>query len=89
MDLSLSSCVSHSFADNLVAVMGGQLSVKYSIHCIDLEKRIKILLDQIEFYSCLSDQPINIDSTGARLQVLMICYFSEAGMEKILKSHDI
>ena len=65
MGLSLPGCVSHFFADDLAAIVAGQLGVRFMNQCIDLEKRIKIFLDQLEYYSCLTDQPINAVKTEA------------------------
>ena len=47
------------FADDIAAVLSGQLGVRYTDQCIDLEKRIKPFLDSLDYYSCLADQPLN------------------------------
>ncbi|CAF3328732.1 unnamed protein product [Rotaria sp. Silwood2] len=65
MGSSLSGCISHFFADDLAGIMAGQLGINYSSQCLDLEKRVKVFLDQLEYYSCLTDQPINLNKTEA------------------------
>jgi hypothetical protein len=65
MGTALSGCVSHFYADDLAAIVAGQIGIKYTAQCIDLEKRTKVFLDHLEYYSCLSDQPININKTEA------------------------
>ncbi|CAF4217699.1 unnamed protein product [Rotaria socialis] len=65
MNISLSGCISHFFADDLAGILAGQLGIKYSSQCLDLEKRIKTFLDCLEYYSCLTDQPINLNKTEA------------------------
>ncbi|CAF1130838.1 unnamed protein product [Rotaria magnacalcarata] len=62
---SLSGCINHFFADDLAGIMAGQLGMNYSSQCLDLEKRIKVFLDNLDYYSCLSDQPINFNKTKA------------------------
>ncbi|CAF4048349.1 unnamed protein product, partial [Rotaria sordida] len=61
----LSQCTSHFFADDVAAILAGQLGVRYTNQCIDLEKRIKYFLDSLEYYSCLADQPLNKTKTEA------------------------
>jgi hypothetical protein len=61
----LSGCCSHFFADDLAAIVAGQLGVRYTDQCIDLEKRTKSFVDHLEYYSCLSGQPINLSKTEA------------------------
>jgi hypothetical protein len=51
------------FADDLACVIGGRLGVSYTSQCIDLEIKLKKLLDYLEFYSILSVQPINYEKT--------------------------
>ena len=46
------------FADDLACVMSGRIGVKYTLQCIDLEIRLKKLIDYLEFY-VLALQPIN------------------------------
>ncbi|CAF0906163.1 unnamed protein product [Adineta steineri] len=61
----LSSCTSHFFADDVAAILAGQMGVRFTDQCLDLEKRVKSFLDRLEFYSCLSDQPLNRSKTDA------------------------
>ena len=65
MSQFLSSCSSHFFADDLAATMSGRLGAKYSDQCLDLERRIKLFIDQLEFYAILSAQPVNFSKTEA------------------------
>jgi hypothetical protein len=55
MSLFLAGCTSHYFADDVAASLAGQLGVKYTNQCLDLEKRVKSFLDCLEFYSTLAD----------------------------------
>ncbi|CAF5060265.1 unnamed protein product [Rotaria magnacalcarata] len=55
----LSECTCHFFADDVAAIVSGQLGVRYTSQCIDLERRVKSFLDSLEYYSCLADQPLN------------------------------
>ncbi|CAF1415435.1 unnamed protein product, partial [Rotaria magnacalcarata] len=65
MSQFLSECTSHFFADDVAAILSGQLGTKYTSQCIDLEKRIKRFLNSLEYYSCLADQPLNRMKTEA------------------------
>lgn len=59
MSTYLPGVLCHFFADDLAAGISGQMGCKYTSQIIDLEKRIKSFVDQLEFYSDLSLQPIN------------------------------
>jgi hypothetical protein len=74
MGSSLGGCISHFFADDLAAIVAGQMGVKYSSQCLDLEKRTKNFLDNLEYYSCLTDQPINTNKTEALFSARAIGY---------------
>ena len=65
MSQFLACCISHAFADDVAAILSGQLGICYTEQCIDLEKRTKYFLDHLEFYSCLADQPLNWSKTVA------------------------
>jgi hypothetical protein len=65
MSKSLSGCTSHFFADDVAAILAGQLGVRYTNQCLDLEQRIKSFLDRLERYSLLADQPLNYAKTEA------------------------
>ncbi|CAF3804835.1 unnamed protein product [Rotaria sp. Silwood1] len=62
---SLAGCISHLFADDLAGIVADQLGIKYTYQCLDLEKRLKVFIDHLEYYSCLTDQPINTNKTQA------------------------
>ena len=61
----LSGCTSHFFADDVAAILAGQLGIRYTDQCLDLEKRVKSFLDKLELYSRLADQPLNRSKTEA------------------------
>ncbi|CAF2036101.1 unnamed protein product [Rotaria magnacalcarata] len=61
----LNICSSFLFADDLAAVLGGRIGDKFTSQCINLEKRLKRFLDDLEFYSILTVQPINLTKTEA------------------------
>lgn len=65
LDISLPSSINHLFADDLVGVVSGQIGLKYSDQCLDLEKRCRNFLNQLEYYSLLSNQPINLEKSVA------------------------
>jgi hypothetical protein len=70
----LSGCTSHFFADNVAAILAGQLGIRYSDQCLDLEKRVKSFLDQLEFYSRLADQPLTRSKTEALFSARAISF---------------
>lgn len=51
------------FADDLACVVAGQMGIKYSQQCIDLENRLRKLFTYLEYYTILAVQPINYDKT--------------------------
>ena len=51
--------MSFFFADDLAVVLSGHIRLRFSNQCIDLERRLQVFLDQLEFYSILAVQPIN------------------------------
>ena len=59
----LSWCTSHLFADDLAAIVAGRIGIRYTAQCIDIERRLKLLLDQLESYALLCMQPVNIKKT--------------------------
>ncbi|CAF1265947.1 unnamed protein product [Adineta ricciae] len=65
MSQFLSSCSSHFFADDVAAVLAGQIGIRYTDQCIDLEKRIKSFVDYLEYYASIADQPLNRSKTEA------------------------
>ena len=59
----LNMASSFMFADDLAAVVSGRIGEKYSIQCLDIERRLKSLLEALEFYAILAIQPINYEKT--------------------------
>ncbi|CAF1461181.1 unnamed protein product [Adineta steineri] len=59
----LSWTSSHLFADDLAALVAGQIGLKFSIQCTDREKRLKLFCDQLEYYCLLTLPPINYNKT--------------------------
>ncbi|CAF4345612.1 unnamed protein product, partial [Rotaria sp. Silwood2] len=86
---SLAGCISHLFADDLAGIVTGQLGIKYTYQCLDLEKRLKVFIDHLEYYSCLTDQPINTNKTQALFTTRAIghpkfdIHFNSGSKEKI------
>ncbi|CAF4331189.1 unnamed protein product [Rotaria socialis] len=66
--------MSFFFADDLAAVLPGQIAFRFTDQCIDLERRLQSFLDQLEFYSILSVQPINYAKTQAMFWARAIVY---------------
>ena len=64
-DLSefLGCCSSHLFADDLAAIMAGAIGMKFSAQCIELESKLKLFFDKLEYYCILTAQPINYPKT--------------------------
>jgi hypothetical protein len=56
---------SHFFADDVAAILTGQLGVRYTDQCLDLKKRVKSFFDKLEVYSRLAGQPLNWSKTEA------------------------
>lgn len=65
----LNMASSFMFADDLAAVLSGWIGEKYSTQCLDIERRLKSLLDSLEFYAILSIQPINYEKKNCRTMV--------------------
>ncbi|CAF4754582.1 unnamed protein product, partial [Rotaria sp. Silwood2] len=61
----LSCCLSYSFADGLAAVLAGSIGMKYSNQCIELERKLQLVFEHLEFYSALTVQSINYAKTEA------------------------
>ncbi|CAF4520684.1 unnamed protein product [Rotaria sp. Silwood2] len=62
------------FADDLAAVFAGQIGIRFTNQCIDLERRLQNFLDQLELYSILSVQPINYSKTQAMFSARAVSY---------------
>jgi len=61
----LAGTTSHMFTDDIAVILAGQLGLRYSEQCIDLEKRVTKFLEYLEYYSVLADQPLNYSKTEA------------------------
>jgi hypothetical protein len=59
----LGFCLSHSFADDLAAVVAGGIGMKFTAQCLELEKKLQLFFKNLEFYSILTSQPINYSKT--------------------------
>ncbi|CAF1415277.1 unnamed protein product [Adineta ricciae] len=70
----LPSTLSFFFADDLAAVLAGQMGVRYTDQCMDLERRLSILFEYLEYYSILSVQPINYSKTQAMWSARAVAY---------------
>ncbi|CAF4591535.1 unnamed protein product, partial [Rotaria socialis] len=57
--------MSFFFADDLAAVLTGQIGIRFKDQCIDMEGRLHTLSEQLEFYAILAVQPINYSKTQA------------------------
>ena len=53
------------FADDLAAVLAGRIGVKLTDQCIDLERRLGTFINNLEYYSLLTLQPIDYRKTKA------------------------
>lgn len=65
MENFIGECTPFFSADDLAAVLAGRIGVKFTDQCIDLERRLRKFLDNLEFYSLLTLQPINYKKTEA------------------------
>ena len=65
MDNFIQKCSAFYFADDLAAVMAGHIGIRYLGQCLDLEKKLKVFFDYLEYYSLLAAQPINYEKTEA------------------------
>ena len=66
--------MSFFFADDLAAVLAGEMGVRFTEQCIDLEQRLQKFLVQLEYYSILAVQPINYAKTQAMFSARAVCY---------------
>ena len=65
MDDELGISLNHFYADDMAAIVAGDLGRKFSLQCIELERKLKIFFDKLEYYTILTAQPINYDKTEA------------------------
>lgn len=66
----LSSSTCHLFADDLATIISSEIALKFTNQCLDLEKRLKFLFNELEYYCLLSIQPINYSKTEALWSIL-------------------
>lgn len=66
--------MSFFFADDLAAVIAGQIGIKFTEQCIDLERRLRTFFEQLEFYSMLAVQPINYIKAQIMFSTRALCY---------------
>ena len=59
----IENSISNFYADDLACVVGGMIGEKYTLQCLDLERKLKKLFEYLEFYAVLSVQPINYKKT--------------------------
>jgi hypothetical protein len=59
----IENSIANFFADDLACVLGGRIGVKYSLQCLDVERKLQQLFEYLEFYTVLSVQPINHQKT--------------------------
>ena len=61
----LGVCLPHFFADDLAAIVAGSIGSKFTRQCLDLERKLRVFFDNLEFYATLTAQPINFSKTKA------------------------
>ena len=61
----LGCCLSHFFADDLAAIIAGSRGMNFTSQCLDLEKKLQLFFENLEYYSNLTIQPINYSKTEA------------------------
>ncbi|CAF3062969.1 unnamed protein product [Rotaria sp. Silwood2] len=66
--------MSFFFADDLAAVLAGQIGIRFKDQCLDLERRLHTLFEQLEFYAILAVQPINYSKTQAMFSARAVSY---------------
>ncbi|CAF4319522.1 unnamed protein product, partial [Rotaria magnacalcarata] len=71
---TLNCCLSHHFADDLAAIMAGGIGLKYSLQCLELEKKLSSFFEDLEYYCTLTAQPINYNKTQALFSARAIGY---------------
>ena len=74
MENFIPQAMSFFFADDLAAVLAGQMGIRYTDQCIDLERRLHSFLGQLEAYSILAGQPLNYPKTQAMFSARAILY---------------
>ena len=51
--------------DDLAAVIVGNIGSKFRNQCLDLERKLKIFIDNLEYYAILTVQLVNFSKTEA------------------------
>jgi Reverse transcriptase (RNA-dependent DNA polymerase) len=70
----LPMAMSFFFADHLEAVIAGQIGIRFTDQCNDLERRLPSFCEQLELYSILAVQPINYPKNQAIFSAPAINY---------------
>ncbi|CAF3321965.1 unnamed protein product [Rotaria socialis] len=71
---TLNCCLSHHFTGDLAAIMGGGIGLKYSLQCLELEKKLSSFFKDLKYYCTLTAQPINYNKTQALFSARAIGY---------------
>ena len=53
------------FADDLATVIAGNIGSQFTKQCFDLKRKLKIFIDNLEYFAILSVQRINFSKTEA------------------------
>ena len=53
------------FADDLAAAIAGNIGSKFRNQCLELERKLKVFIDNLEYYAILTVQPVNFSKTEA------------------------
>ena len=70
----LSIAMSFFFADDLAEGIAGQIRIRSTDQCIELEHRLHPFCEQLELYSIRAVQPINYAKTKAMFSARAINY---------------
>lgn len=65
MNTFLGSCLSRCFTDDLIAFLVGNIGTRYTSQCLNLERKLSGFFERLEYYTALTQQPINIQETEA------------------------
>ncbi|CAF1536739.1 unnamed protein product, partial [Didymodactylos carnosus] len=74
MEYFIPGAMSFLFAADLAAVLAGQIGIKFTQRYMELEKRLHIFFEQLEFYVVLTVQPINCIKTKGMFSARAINY---------------
>ena len=61
----LGCCLSHFFTADLAAVIAGSIGMKFSSQCLELERKLQVFFENLEYYSNLTIQSINYSKAEA------------------------